>query len=142
MRDVSKLEKKLNIKIANRYELEYYGISYYFLSNDSSSKLDLNYNCYEVNLYDYSKALKEFRKFKIKELNEIIIILNTREEIFFGSDYYFLNKYIKNNDFSNIFESNLFDCLFKEKENKRMRLAYEAFKIITYLHRIDNELNK
>lgn len=140
MRDVSKLEKKLNIKIANRYELEYYGISYYFLSNDSSSKLDLNYNCYEVNLYDYSKALKEFRKFKIKELNEIIIALNTREEMLFGSDYYLLNKYISKNDFSNVFDE--IDCLFKEKENKRMRLAYEAFKIITYLHRIDSELNK
>lgn len=140
MRDINRLENELGIELCSHNQLKYYGIDFYFLHNKSSSKLDLNYNCYEINLYDFKKALVEFRDFKINELSDIISALEKDNNDVFK--YSFFNSLIDNFDFSKILETDAIDCFFKETDSKRIKLAYKAIRIINYLKRIDCELNK
>ncbi|NGZ15673.1 hypothetical protein HGG78_18360 [Vibrio aestuarianus] len=62
MRDIKALEKELGINIINTETAISIGATRYFLTHNSSSKLDLNYNCYEQNLYDENILEKELRE--------------------------------------------------------------------------------
>ena len=66
MRDIKALEKKLDINIINTERALAIGATRYFLDKHSKSKLNLDYNCYEQNLYN-----EDILEIELREKNNI-----------------------------------------------------------------------